>query len=63
MVDAAEGILGLEWINGESVRVLLGGGEEGEDENESEDDGSEEISDRLKEEFGYSPGLSEYFRA
>ena len=32
MVDAAEGILGLEWIDGESVRRLLPGeGGEGED--------------------------------
>lgn len=31
MVDAAEGILGLEWIDGESVRRLLPG-EDGEDE-------------------------------
>ncbi|TDL23413.1 hypothetical protein BD410DRAFT_787240 [Rickenella mellea] len=31
MVDAAEGTLGIEWIEGESVRVVLGGGEDGEE--------------------------------
>ena len=30
MVDAVEGVLGIEWIDGASVRVLLGGGAEGE---------------------------------
>ncbi|KAK0431199.1 hypothetical protein EV421DRAFT_1854742 [Armillaria borealis] len=39
MVDAAEGVLGIEWIDGQSVRKLLPGGveedgEEGEDEDE-----------------------------
>lgn len=39
MVDAQEGVIGIEWIEGESVRVLLGAeDEETEDlENESED--------------------------
>ena len=38
MVDVAEGVLGIEWIHGKSVRFLLGGGAEGEDDfNESED--------------------------
>ncbi|RPD60737.1 hypothetical protein L227DRAFT_501231 [Lentinus tigrinus ALCF2SS1-6] len=32
MVDAPEGILGIEWIDGKSVRFLLGGGAEGEEE-------------------------------
>ena len=32
MVDAAEGVLGIEWIDGKSVRFLLGGGAEGEEE-------------------------------
>ena len=31
MVDASEGILGLEWIEGHSVRQLLPGGEEPEE--------------------------------
>jgi len=37
MVDAVEGVLGIEWIHGQSVRKLLPGGA-GEDEDESEDD-------------------------
>lgn len=32
MVDALEGVLGIEWIDGKSVRFLLGGGAEGEEE-------------------------------
>jgi len=32
MVDAAEGVLGIEWIEGKSIRMLLGGGAEGEEE-------------------------------
>ncbi|KAH9934870.1 uncharacterized protein B0H18DRAFT_902524 [Fomitopsis serialis] len=57
MVDAAEGVLGLEWIEGKSVRFLLGGGAEGEDEYTEEDDSEEEPQeteeDPLKE-FGVS---------
>lgn len=37
MVDATEGILGIEWIEGKSVRLLLGGGAEDEQEIEIED--------------------------
>lgn len=29
-VDAASGVLGIEWIDGKSVRFLLGSGDEGE---------------------------------
>jgi len=32
MVDATEGVLGIEWIEGKSVRMLLGGGAESEEE-------------------------------
>jgi TP53 regulating kinase-like protein len=28
MVDALEGVLGIEWVEGRSVRYLLGGGDE-----------------------------------
>ena len=31
-VDAANGVLGIEWVNGKSVRYLLGSGDEDEDE-------------------------------
>lgn len=37
MVDAAQGVLGIEWIDGRSVRFLLGGGEEDEVVVEGED--------------------------
>jgi TP53 regulating kinase-like protein len=36
-VDAASGALGIEWIDGKSIRSLLGSGDEGE-ETEDEDD-------------------------
>lgn len=62
MVDASEGVLGIEWIEGKSVRVLLGGGDEGDIVEESdepegpEDEGTEILEststdDQLKE-FG-----------
>ena len=31
MVDASEGVLGIEWIEGQCVRKLLPGGEEEEE--------------------------------
>ncbi|KIP03306.1 hypothetical protein PHLGIDRAFT_77832, partial [Phlebiopsis gigantea 11061_1 CR5-6] len=42
MVDAAQGILGIEWIDGKSVRFLLGGGEEDEDFEEGDYDEDED---------------------
>jgi hypothetical protein len=45
MVDAGAGVLGLEWIDGESVRVLLG---------DDEDD-----SGRMAE-YGVSQGMLLY---
>ncbi|KAH9931744.1 kinase-like domain-containing protein [Amylocystis lapponica] len=42
MVDAAEGVLALEWIPGNSIRYLLGGGAEDEDEGEGEDETCED---------------------
>ncbi|KZT69072.1 hypothetical protein DAEQUDRAFT_711029 [Daedalea quercina L-15889] len=41
MVDATEGVLGLEWIDGKTVRFLLGGGAEDEDEDETLEEGDE----------------------
>ncbi|KAJ7724977.1 kinase-like domain-containing protein [Mycena maculata] len=38
MVDASEGILGIEWIDGQSVRKLLPGGAGEDDEEQEEDD-------------------------
>jgi TP53 regulating kinase-like protein len=56
MVDAAQGVLGVEWIEGESVRKLLPGGAEEEDETLDEaNEGVEEEIDPLKE-FGVSVG-------
>ncbi len=42
MVDTQEGVLGIQWIEGQSVRFLLGGGAEGEVE---DDESSEALSD------------------
>ncbi len=59
MVDAAEGILGIEWIDGKSVRFLLGGGAEGEEEiEETADEPQEDVppeEDTLQE-YGISQG-------
>ncbi len=59
MVDAVEGVLGIEWIDGKSVRFLLGGGAEGEEEmaEDEESVGEEEVieEDPLLE-YGVSHG-------
>lgn len=57
MVDVVEGVLGIEWIEGKSVRRLLPGGAEGEEEASEEtlDDVEDEEEDRLKV-FGVSVG-------
>lgn len=59
MVDAPEGVLGIEWIDGKSVRFLLGGGaegeEDGEEDGESAEDTVETEEDPLKE-FNISQG-------
>ena len=36
MVDTTEGVIGIEWIEGKSVRMLFGGGAEGEEEHISD---------------------------
>jgi len=65
MVDTAESLLGIEWIEGNNVRSLLGGEEEPEDEEGSaSESGSdnfhdEEFQARLGAERPESP-LSEY---
>jgi hypothetical protein len=53
MVDASEGLLGLEWIEGHSVRQLLPGGEEPEEGEEATDLPVE--PDRLQE-YGVDVG-------
>jgi len=56
MVDTTAGALGIEWIEGKSVRRLLpgGAGDEGEAEGEGEQEGENaDIADLLKE-YGVS---------
>lgn len=36
MVDTSEGVIGIEWIEGASVRSLLGGQDESEEEADQE---------------------------
>ncbi|KAI8976377.1 hypothetical protein BD414DRAFT_524620 [Trametes punicea] len=57
MVDAVEGVLGIEWIDGKSVRLLLGGGAEGEEEVDSSSEVEDEIQpeeDDSLQEYGIS---------
>lgn len=50
-VDVANGVLGIEWVNGESVRFLLGSGDEGADA-----DGDEVVVEDPLIEYGVSKG-------
>ena len=52
MVDATQGILGIEWIDGRSVRFLLGGGEEEEIVEEGDYDEDESEGTQADAEFG-----------
>lgn len=62
MVDATEGIIGLEWIQGNSVRNLLPGGAEEEDgEAIYEEAGHEVVRDNVDDdnpllEYGITVG-------
>lgn len=49
MIDASEGVLGLQWIDGLSVRFLLGGGAEGEEVEEVSADEDLAIEEREEE--------------
>ncbi|KAI0928186.1 hypothetical protein AcV5_005831 [Taiwanofungus camphoratus] len=49
MVDAVEGVLGLELIHGKSVRFLLGGGAEGEEEAINDEGENDDLSDEAEE--------------
>ena len=53
MVDASEGVLGIEWIEGQCVRKLLPGGEEPE---EGEDRSPSADSQQSLEEYGLTIG-------
>lgn len=59
MVDAVEGILGIDWIHGQSVRRLLPGGVEDEDEEEESEFGPE-ATDSLTE-YGIPVGMFSTF--
>lgn len=49
IVDVKEGIIGMEWIEGWSVREVLGGGQDGEgDDEEEETEGEEEKEDLIE---------------
>jgi len=57
MVDVNEGVLGIEWIDGKSVRQLLPGGAELEDISELEEvDHVDETSEDSLAEYGTSRG-------
>lgn len=64
MVDTSEGVIGIEWIEGQSVRILLGA----EDEDVDEDPSSAIVADGLNAEIPPSDdslhdgasGLSDY---
>lgn len=61
MVDAVEGVLGLELIHGKSVRFLLGGGAEGEEEAINDEGENDDLSDEAEEdplqEYGVTQGV------
>lgn len=57
MVDATDGVLGIDWIDGQSVRKLLPGGTEddGPDDPENQNDTQAGSYNDLKE-YGVSVG-------
>ncbi|KAH7908811.1 hypothetical protein BJ138DRAFT_1090573 [Hygrophoropsis aurantiaca] len=59
MVDAAEGVLGIEWIDGMSVRKLLPGGSEPEDDEVNEGDEFDSSNDD-QEDVGTEDPLAAY---
>ena len=65
MVNAADGVLGIEWIDGSSVRCLLPGGAEEEEEiidqgiENKEDTAADDLADPLKR-YGISVGECNY---
>ena len=62
MVDASEGVLGIEWIEGKSIRMLLGGGAEGEEEQplEQEESLNDDTTDTSGESVSHVDPLDEY---
>jgi len=55
MLDASEGLLGIEWVDGRAVKYLLPGGAEGDDE-DHKDAPTEELgsAEFLQREYGVS---------
>ncbi|TFY82157.1 hypothetical protein EWM64_g1849 [Hericium alpestre] len=45
MVDAVTGLLGIEWIDGRSIRFLLGGGAEDEEELPEDDGDGDDVDE------------------
>ena len=61
MVDATEGALGIEWIEGKSVRMLLGGGAEGEEEQVLDPEGfPDDLTDASGDSVSQIDPLDEY---
>jgi TP53 regulating kinase-like protein len=61
MVDVAEGVLGIEWIEGKSVRMLLGGGAEGEaDQVLDSEEFYDDMTDASGESLSHVDPLDEY---
>jgi TP53 regulating kinase and related kinases len=60
LVDAIEGLLGIEWIEGKSIKYLLPSGaqEEFEDGDEDRIDLDESLDENPLKEFGISVGMS-----
>lgn len=56
MVDAVEGVLGLEWIEGKTVRSLLPGGSVDEEDDRNGVDGSDLCEDDALTKFGVDRG-------
>jgi hypothetical protein len=55
-VDAANGVLGIEWVNGKSVRCLLGSRDEEEDESEDGDENEARADEDPLREYAISKG-------
>jgi len=62
MVDVTERVLGIEWIEGKSIRMLLGGGAEGEEEQlfEPEESPDDDTTDASGESVSHVDPLDEY---
>lgn len=62
LVDVREGVLGLEWIEGKSVRALLGGGAEDEDDDdvEGEEEAEEQEEEDPLKEYGITRGMGHF---